>query len=697
MGYARLPSVALLLAMAAAALAGQKHYRLPSVDLKQQVLWGSECEAPDGYGLAFGGEDQQADDGRPHTRIKTGGAWKAIGADLRRGNPLQALHDRLWSLRNSQKTAAARARAIYFRGLPAADEQKLVKAHLELLQSDIVKLLGSMAEEMAKPHAEAEYEEGQIGFALSFVRSAAEKLKPVADGLAAGVSPEAIEAMAAAQIDLEKAAEALDAEPPPRALSPLAYDAASRLFVLFGGDHLDYLTNDTWVFDPAKTRWMQRHPKSAPPPRANHQLKAADGKLTLSGGHDYTSSTDYCGGQYKDVADGDWVYVVAANAWSGTGKPEPPDARVYRTGVYLPGFFLRGPKPDAAANEALLTALPANTWTLMKPPFRPRLNRDWGTAILDPDRDLILRWSGGHSAHGGSDVLHYYLSTNRWELPFPVEFPLGQLYSNTSYPSGFNFNLRPWVTGHTYQNYGYAPVAKKMLFTGEETHCFVYDPDLADWVGRAPKPKGMVYNSCFYTLTLTATPKGLVCWTERGRIFRFDAAASDWAELQVEGKLPGASVDFSTMVYDSKRDRLLIVRTGYGKGYDGQVYAVDLKGLAVAALSPANMAATGAVRFGLDRGCYDPGNDLFLLATLLPPDASGFQRTPAYDCARNRWVSLKLAYEVGGHRKEPLTPRGHSCGLMHDPKRKLIWGVDTDSTPYVLRLDAPRAEPADLE
>ncbi len=61
-----------------------------------------------------------------------------------------------------------------------------------------------------------------------------------------------------AQIAMEKAAEALDAEPPPRALSPLVYDAKNKLFILFGGDHLDYLTNDTWVFDPSKKTWRLR-------------------------------------------------------------------------------------------------------------------------------------------------------------------------------------------------------------------------------------------------------------------------------------------------------------------------------------------------------------------------------------------------------------------------------------------------------
>ena len=78
------------------------------------------------------------------------------------------------------------------------------------------------------------------------------------------------------QILLEKSAEALDAEPPPRALSPIVYEPRSKRFVLFGGDHLDYLTNDTWLFDPVEKKWTQRHPETAPP-RANNTRRRRTG------------------------------------------------------------------------------------------------------------------------------------------------------------------------------------------------------------------------------------------------------------------------------------------------------------------------------------------------------------------------------------------------------------------------------------
>jgi hypothetical protein len=110
------------------------------------------------------------------------------------------------------------------------------------------------------------------------------------------------------------------------------------------------------------------------------------------------------------------------------------------------------------------------------------------------------------------------------------------------------------------------------------------------------------------------------------------------------------------------------------------------------------MAAAVATTFGLDRACYEPQSDLVLLGTLLPPDADGFQRTPAYDCAANRWVSLKIGYEAASDKKTPQTPRGHSSGIVYDAQRKLVWGVETGRVAvFVLRLDAAKADVAELK
>jgi len=625
------------------AQAQEKRYRLPSTDLKQRVIWGSTLEVPDGPSLAFGGQDQKSEDGNPHTRIKVDGAWKAVHEELRASNPLQKYHDRCRALRDLHKDLTSKARTRFFEGETGEPGvQPEVVRGIETLLSELPD--GPPKERLAKAKSEA--------------------------------------STAALQQLLELAAEALDAEPAPRALSPIAYDATTKLFVVFGGDHLDYLTNDTWVFDPEKRKWSMRHPKSAPPPRANHQLKAADGKVTLTGGYTYAPNTDYMGGQYRDQNDGDWVYDIAADTWTG-GKAVSPDSRTYRTGRLHPDFYAQAPRPAAVELK-----LAPNTWVKMNPPQLPALNRDWGTAVLDPDRDLILRWSGGHCAHGGTDVLQYHIRTNRWELCYPVEFPLGQLYTNTEYPEGVNFNRRPWVTGHTYQNYGYDPNLKKMLFTGRHEDCHVYDPTVGDWTGRFAKPKGMVHGDCFYTLTLTPTPEGLVCWTKDGKLFRFEG--KEWIEKPLNGaKLPGSVVDNSTVVYDSKRERLIFARKGYGDktGFSGELHEVSVKTWAVASISPEGKEPAAGIPY-LCQIRYDVANDFFLVGGLLKAGEDGVRRTPAYDPAGNRWVSLKIT----GDDPSGKTGRNVSLGMMYDAKRKVFWAVDTNSQVYVLQLDVKTAD-----
>jgi hypothetical protein len=694
----------LVLGCALSAAGQGRSFRLPDVDIKQRIIWGSTCEGPDGIGLAFGGQDQEADRGQPPTRIRVDGKWQEIGDELRTKNPLQPLCDEATALARRQKEALARARHTHLEGLGATAKQQKTEAFVNLLDS--FEAAANFNERLRGARKKyQDYELRQVEAALELLEKVTTRELVVSKNLAPGKMAEALAQMWANQIDLERAAEALAAEPPGRALSPIDYEPQTKGFVLFGGDHLDYLTNDTWTFDWASRQWRQLHPEGAPPPRANHTLQAAgDGKIVMSGGYQYTSNTDYMGGQYRDWDDGEWTFDLVTGKWTGGkstgGELVPADERIYRTGPFHPQFFLGGPRPDAAAFAARLESLPVNTWVRTSPPQLPQMNRDWGTAVLDPDHDLILRFSGGHSAHGGSDVLHFHLASNRWELPFPVEFPLGQTYTNTSYPEGFNLNQRPWVTGHTYQNYGYESAARKMLFTGREKGCYLYDPQIGDWAGRIEKPPGMTYNSCFYTLTLCPTPQGLAAWTAQGNVFRFDAAKNQWIEIKQQGeRLPGAVVDNSTMVFDSHRGRLLFARKPYGDKttYDGVLYTLDPSTGQVDKLTPQGSAGAAAIPY-LCQIRYDADHDLLLVGGTLPPAADGspdadLRRTPAYDCSANRWVSLKLT----GDDPSGKAGRNVSLGLMYDAKRKLFWAVDTKSEVFVLRLDPKQADLRPLE
>ncbi len=656
--------------------------KAPKLKYVETVTWGGFCNEPEGKGLAFGGQDRYAPDGRPHTRVRREGKWVSIHKELREKNTLQKLHKQAQQIRTRIKDLRARARYFYFEGLWSKTDKDL-SGEMRRLTDDLSSLMKDLKGQANKA---SEYETGQVRFAEKFLIKAAGELALVLGKLSRGIDLEVIQTMRNAQIHVSRVSEALDAEPPARAVSPIVFDVKTGLYVLFGGDHFDYLRNDTWVFDPGVEKWMQRHPATAPAPRGNHKLVATgDGKVTLLDGYTYTSAAGYMAGQYGTVGGGAWTYDIAANAWTGKGEAHPPTTRVYRKDVFLPEYFLRGEKPDAKKHAARLKSLPVNKWVVLNPPHKPRLNRDWGTAAFDVDRDLILFWSGGHSAHGGTDVLHYHIATNRWELPFPIEFPLGQLYSGgQAYPAGFNFNLRPWMNGHTRRTYDYDQRLRKMIFiapSGKDGNYYVYDPDIADWSGRAPRHKNMIYWNDYHSLFVCGTPNATFAWTGKAQLFSLDAKNMAWNPVKLRGKIGGPSVDNSILVYDLKRNRLLwTTGAGWRKPNTGQIYEIDCETWKTRALNPEGRQPMQR-NITIREAVYHPQADLVIMALTEAKST----RTVAYDCANNRWVSLNL----GG---APYAKNNLQIGMRYDSKRKLLWLVNAGCQVWVLRLNVKAAD-----
>ena len=136
---------------------------------------------------------------------------------------------------------------------------------------------------------------------------------------------------------------------------------------------------------------------------------------------------------------------------------------------------------------------------------------------------------------------------------------------------------------------------------------------------------------------------------------------------------------------------------GYRKPFDGQVWALDLKTNKVTGLSP--KSRDHAKRFAnIDKSCYDAASDLLLMGTYLQ-DAGEHTPTPAYDCAKNQWITLDLKYSTGERygRTTRAFPHTRSDGLMFDSRRKLIWGTNTNGKVYALRLDLDHANAKRLE
>ncbi|MBL8025849.1 MAG: hypothetical protein JNL74_05530, partial [Fibrobacteres bacterium] len=104
------------------------------------------------------------------------------------------------------------------------------------------------------------------------------------------------------------------AEPPPRCLSPMVYDPASKCIVLFGGDHFDYLTSDTWLYHCTTRTWERVTPAISPAPRAGHSMMYLPKSKTIAmlGGYDY--DTGYGTYSYRRQLEL-WKYNVTGNSW----------------------------------------------------------------------------------------------------------------------------------------------------------------------------------------------------------------------------------------------------------------------------------------------------------------------------------------------------------------------------------------------
>ncbi len=529
-------------------------------------------------------------------------------------------------------------------------------------------------------------------------------------------------------------------EPPQRANSRLVYDPVNKLTILFGGDQLDQLICDTWVYNSARKAWTEQKPKVSPSPRAGHAMlwlpKAK--KVLLLGGYTYTSTTEYVASLYKPMPLEAWTYDVAKNEWAfigkwdkdgpavhantalhaavdendnvmvldsknqawyctfDTSKPDAdgtakfgakPGAVVRRAGSHEPKWYTEGlPATINTITDDRVKALKANDWFVQPTPRKPGMNMDWGSAVFDYHNDKIIRFSGGHSAYSGTAPFIYDVKTDRYSLPFAPEYPIEYVYSNDQVRGEWSFKGNPWMTGHTYKSTGYDPNLKCLVFAAHQWTYF-FDPLTGNW-SRSKEKNPFVAD--FYSNTVCTTPDGAVTWAKQASggawIFRLNHETKGWKPLPKEIKtpFPQMSADHHGLSYDSKRDRLLFFSDIGEK--KGQVAVYDMKTFEVSWLKP---EGTAKALVPCRETVYIPEADMVLVGARVT-DADGAQLWMAYDCAKNAWVGLPLAGE------DPIGKKGafnNSMGLMYDPNRKMVWAVGQHSQVYALKLDVSKAKP----
>jgi hypothetical protein len=159
-----------------------------------------------------------------------------------------------------------------------------------------------------------------------------------------------------------------------RSQAPMAYDAASDRFYVFGGRGLSALKDDLWVRQGPNGPWTPIA-VSGPRPaaRAQHSLvfDSANGRLIVFGGFDAN------GDQRKDV----WAFSVAQGTWSElTPTGQVPTRRSAQAAIY-----------DSANQQMIVFGGPVDPlsglWSLSLPPDG---GARWSQLTLDGGPGLVI-------------------------------------------------------------------------------------------------------------------------------------------------------------------------------------------------------------------------------------------------------------------------------------------------------------------
>lgn len=556
------------------------------------------------------------------------------------------------------------------------------------------------------------------------------------------------------QRQVEESDEASYPVPCSRRNSPLVFDPKNNVCLLFGGDHEDYLLNDTWLLDLSKASWRRVSPAESPSPRAGHALQYMPGcgQIAMYEGYVASNNTDYGARPWIPLNPVQlWLYDVRSNQWSlnrtwllpAKGEPTGPGATAHFDGYasewYSPPalasneadelllvsharddkrgsatwrFTLDPAKSEvdsrdklvSTANQRLyrtklfrtefcevedspattgLDSLPVNQWVkLPSPPRNPCYGcrgRDWGTSVWDPDREQILLWGGGHCVRSASTVTHYSPVSGRSVEGFDADEPYG-----ANGGGGFDSSLlnRPWVSVHNYKHYAYDPTSG-MMVSGRG---YLYDPQQMDW--QRIEKKALPYRFEWGSTVLASSPHGVVAWARKASGedagLWLTAKGGDWVDLEPASQLFVPWCDSHGMVYDSKRDRLLISSVGgsYGKVSNGTLMSFSFKTRALEVITPAN-PELGKTNCARELAYVDHADWLLIGHNVQRGDPkTGKTLTRIYDCAANRYFLLDAG---------PV-PDGYGAGWMYDVKRKLTYSFTTGGEAWAIRIDPQAAQ-----
>jgi hypothetical protein len=392
-------------------------------------------------------------------------------------------------------------------------------------------------------------------------------------------------------------------------------------------------------------------------------------------------------------------------------KPSPQQPVLKRSRQEAAG----GTQDDSARrNQQLekIRSMPANQWMLFANPGRPAPLRTWGSCSFDTDRGRIIYWGGGHCGYGGSDYDFYDVEANTWiSSPVTAEYP-ERAWDKGVNAAGVTFSGAPFIR-HGRKIYAYDPVSKRiinmktaLLTAGYEPEAlknieprspdfgsgenlsrsaytkwvtWSYDPGRERWeiiASGVPgldltvtTPRGVAAVNYHWDVSNQKNRPGVVLFEGQGvvenAVFLLDAAGRQWKKLTKTGPWPQNLYEMTSLVYDSKRDQLIL--HGAGTAQD-ELWSYKFGADRWQRIEPQFAPGTeGKPPVCRREAVYLPTQDVMLTAG--QPAGSRSPALYAYHVGENRWDRVELPPPAGRTIRDLV---GQDRAWTYDPKHDLV-------------------------
>ena len=176
----------------------------------------------------------------------------------------------------------------------------------------------------------------------------------------------------------------------------MAYDPATRTMLLFGGGSNQYpgYLGDTWSWN--GITWTRLSPSASPPARSYAPIAydAATRTVLLFGGEGMISGGEYSG-EYGGLSD---TWSWNGTTWTKLSPPASPGASDFDSMAYDPAtataLLYRG---GCCGPLGQTWSWNGTTWTRLSPPASPPLSDGWSMAYDPATATVLLLLGYGHS------------------------------------------------------------------------------------------------------------------------------------------------------------------------------------------------------------------------------------------------------------------------------------------------------------